>query len=180
MRQIDLWLGQIYEDGEITAIMGSEFDSVLKRMPMHVARVAMVLAVLRAFEYNPVNSVEEVILVSDDDFRSALEIGHVMLEHTKAVFLRLFRKPDATQEAQLRERMNSAAKQQGLSLRKRLLLGLSSLGDTFSYQQFKEVALQIGYADYKTVNRAFHKMLGKEIVNKGDGRYALSDSGNKK
>ena len=174
-RQLDDWIGPIYEEGGLSKILGEEMDSVLKRFPVHVIRIAMVLSVLREYEsYASIARYKDRILVSDDDFRSAMEIGRVLLEHTKSVFVRLRQKGDSDREHEVRERLNTVAKKMGESQKKRLKIVLATYGERFDYGQFKEAASRVGYADRKTTNKTFHRMLdNREIVHVGEEFFAL-------
>ena len=58
------------------------FNSIVVRMQIHVIRLAMVLATLRAWQSN---FVESRLLLTADDFDSIMRIGTVYMEHAIAV-----------------------------------------------------------------------------------------------
>ncbi len=73
-------------------VFGNEFDSVLKRMPVIMKRVGMILA---GFRMDMTQSLPERVVCSDDDFETMLLIGHKLLMHAAMMFQMLPKSKDA-------------------------------------------------------------------------------------
>ena len=72
---------------------GNEFDSILKRMPVIMKRIGMILTGLRMDMTKPL---PERIVCSEDDFETMLLIGHKLLMHSAMMFQMLPENKDAT------------------------------------------------------------------------------------
>ena len=62
---------------------GNEFDSILKRMPVIMKRIGMILTGLRMDMTQPL---PERMVCSEDDFETVLLIGHKLLMHAAMMF----------------------------------------------------------------------------------------------
>ena len=62
---------------------GNEFDSILKRMPVIMKRIGMILTGLRLDTSKPL---PERMVCSEDDFETMLLIGHKLLMHSAMMF----------------------------------------------------------------------------------------------
>jgi hypothetical protein len=62
---------------------GNEFDSILKRMPVIMKRIGMILTGLRLDISKPL---PERMVCSEDDFETMILIGHKLLMHAAMVF----------------------------------------------------------------------------------------------
>ena len=62
---------------------GNEFDSILKRMPVIMKRIGMILTGLRMDMTKPL---PERMVCSDDDFETMILIGHKLLMHSAMMF----------------------------------------------------------------------------------------------
>ena len=71
---------------------GNEFDSILKRMPVIMKRIGMILAGLRMDMTEPL---PERVVCSEDDFETLLLIGHKLLMHAAMMFQMLPANKDA-------------------------------------------------------------------------------------
>ena len=72
---------------------GNEFDSILKRMPVIMKRVGMILTGFRLDMSQPL---PERVVCSDDDFQTMLLVGHKLLLHSAMMFQMLPTSKDAT------------------------------------------------------------------------------------
>ena len=71
---------------------GNEFDSILKRMPVIMKRIGMILTGLRLDISQPL---PERMVCSEDDFETMLLIGHKLLMHAAMMFQMLPENKDA-------------------------------------------------------------------------------------
>ena len=71
---------------------GNEFDSILKRMPVIMKRICMILTGLRMDMSQPL---PERMVCSEDDFETMLLIGHKLLMHSAMMFQMLPENKDA-------------------------------------------------------------------------------------
>ena len=71
---------------------GNEFDSILKRMPVIMKRIGMILTGLRLDTSKPL---PERMVCSEDDFETMLLIGHKLLMHAAMMFQMLPENKDA-------------------------------------------------------------------------------------
>ena len=72
---------------------GNEFDSILKRMPVIMKRIGMILTGFRLDMNEPL---PERVVCSEDDFATLLLIGHKLLLHSAMMFQMLPTSKDAT------------------------------------------------------------------------------------
>ena len=72
---------------------GNEFDSILKRMPVIMKRVGMILTGFRLDMSQPL---PERVVCSDDDFQTMLLMGHKLLLHSAMMYQMLPTSKDAT------------------------------------------------------------------------------------
>ena len=72
---------------------GNEFDSILKRMPVIMKRIGMILTGFRLDMSQPL---PERVVCSEDDFATILLIGHKLLLHSAMMFQMLPTSKDAT------------------------------------------------------------------------------------
>ena len=72
---------------------GNEFDSILKRMPVIMKRIGMILTSFRLDMSQPL---PERAVCSDDDFDTLLLIGHKLLLHAAMMYQMLPQSKDAT------------------------------------------------------------------------------------
>ena len=72
---------------------GNEFDSILKRMPVIMKRVGMILTGFRLDMNEPL---PERVVCSEDDFDTLLLIGHKLLLHAAMMYQMLPNSKDAT------------------------------------------------------------------------------------
>ena len=72
---------------------GNEFDSILKRMPVIMKHIGMILTGLRMDMTKPLL---ERMVCSEDDFETMLLIGHKLLMHSAMMFQMLPENKDAT------------------------------------------------------------------------------------
>ena len=71
---------------------GNEFDSILKRMPVIMKRIGMILTGLRM---DMTKALPERMVCSEDDFETMILIGHKLLMHSAMMFQMLPEKKDA-------------------------------------------------------------------------------------
>ena len=71
---------------------GNEFDSILKRMPVIMKRVGMILTGFRLDMSQPL---PERVVCSDDDFQTMLLMGHKLLLHSAMMYQMLPKSKDA-------------------------------------------------------------------------------------
>ena len=71
---------------------GNEFDSILKRMPVIMKRVGMILTGFRLDMSQPL---PERVVCSDDDFQTMLLMGHKLLLHSAMMYQMLPNSKDA-------------------------------------------------------------------------------------
>ena len=71
---------------------GNEFDSILKRMPVIMKRVGMILTGFRLDMNEPL---PERVVCSDDDFETLILIGHKLLLHSAMMYQMLPQSKDA-------------------------------------------------------------------------------------
>ena len=72
---------------------GNEFDSILKRMPVIMKRIGMILTGFRLDMSQPL---PERVVCSEDDFDTVLLMGHKLLLHAAMMFQMLPQNKDAT------------------------------------------------------------------------------------
>ena len=72
---------------------GNEFDSILKRMPVIMKRIGMILT---GFRLDMSQRLPERVVCSDDDFETLILIGHKLLLHSAMMFQMLPTSKDAT------------------------------------------------------------------------------------
>ena len=72
---------------------GNEFDSILKRMPVIMKRIGMILTGFRLDMSQPL---PERVVCSEDDFEAILLIGHKLLLHSAMMYQMLPNSKDAT------------------------------------------------------------------------------------
>ena len=72
---------------------GNEFDSILKRMPVIMKRIGMILTGFRLDMNEPL---PERVVCSDDDFQTMLLMGHKLLLHSAMMYQMLPTSKDAT------------------------------------------------------------------------------------
>ena len=72
---------------------GNEFDSILKRMPVIMKRIGMILSGFRLDMSQPL---PERVVCSEDDFDTVLLMGHKLLLHAAMMFQMLPQNKDAT------------------------------------------------------------------------------------
>ena len=72
---------------------GNEFDSILKRMPVIMKRIGMILTGFRLDLNEPL---PERVVCSEDDFQTMLLIGHKLLLHSAMMYQMLPQSKDAT------------------------------------------------------------------------------------
>ena len=71
---------------------GNEFDSILKRMPVIMKRIGMILTGFRLDMSQPL---PERVVCSEDDFEAILLIGHKLLLHSAMMYQMLPQNKDA-------------------------------------------------------------------------------------
>ena len=71
---------------------GNEFDSILKRMPVIMKRIGMILTGFRLDMNEPL---PERVVCSDDDFDTLLLMGHKLLLHAAMMYQMLPKSKDA-------------------------------------------------------------------------------------
>ncbi len=71
---------------------GNEFDSILKRMPVIMKRIGMILTGLRM---DMTKALPERMVCSEDDFETMLLIGHKLLMHSAMMFQMLPKNKEA-------------------------------------------------------------------------------------
>ena len=72
---------------------GNEFDSILKRMPVIMKRIGMILTGFRLDMSQPL---PERVVCSEDDFQTMLLMGHKLLLHSAMMYQMLPQSKDAT------------------------------------------------------------------------------------
>ena len=72
---------------------GNEFDSILKRMPVIMKRIGMILTGFRLDMNEPL---PERVVCSEDDFQTMLLMGHKLLLHSAMMYQMLPQSKDAT------------------------------------------------------------------------------------
>ena len=115
------------------AAYGAEFDQTLKRMPVIMKRIGMVLTGLRL---NPNAPLPEHVFCSEEDFRTVLLMGHKLLMHAATMYDLLPAVSTPTPNAP-----------SGSMMQKQFL---NSLPEEFSWTQVRELANATG-TSIKTV-----------------------------
>ena len=72
--------------------LGNEFDSILKRMPVIMKRVGMILS---GFRLDMTQPLPERVVCSEDDFETLILIGHKLLLHATMMYQMLPKSKDA-------------------------------------------------------------------------------------
>ena len=72
---------------------GNEFDSILKRMPVIMKRIGMILTGFRLDKNEPL---PERVVCSEDDFQTMMLMGHKLLLHSAMMYQMLPNSKDAT------------------------------------------------------------------------------------
>ena len=62
---------------------GNEFDSILKRMPVIMKRIGMILT---GFRLDMSQALPERVVCSDDDFQTMMLMGHKLLLHSAMMY----------------------------------------------------------------------------------------------
>ena len=72
---------------------GNEFDSILKRMPVIMKRIGMILT---GFRLDMTQPLPERVVCSDDDFQTMMLMGHKLLLHSAMMYQMLPKSKEAT------------------------------------------------------------------------------------
>ena len=133
---------------------GNEFDSILKRMPVIMKRIGMILTGLRMDMTKPL---PERMVCSDDDFETMILIGHKLLMHSAMMF------------QMLPENKNAAPGEIGQTLIQRQFFDM--LPADFTKQDAVKQAEVLGIG-YKTIDRWLQKSINcNEIQHVAHGKY---------
>ena len=73
-------------------ILSNDFDSILKRMPVIMKRVGMILSGFRLDMSQPL---PERVVCSEEDFESMILMGHKLLMHAAMMYQMLPKSKDA-------------------------------------------------------------------------------------
>ncbi len=134
---------------------GNEFDSILKRMPVIMKRIGMILTGLRMDMTKPL---PERMVCSEDDFETIILIGHKLLMHSAMMF------------QMLPENKNAAPGEIGQTLIQRQFFEM--LPADFTKQDAVKQAEVLGIG-YKTIDRWLQKSINcNEIQHVAHGKYS--------
>lgn len=104
LARIDQWAAPKFYDQSLRIILGDDVVSVIKRYPMHIMRLAVVLSVLRymerGYQEQLLNSPE--LPIEDLDLDIALEIASMLFLHAQYMFIAAT-DPKAQQRTQQRQ-----------------------------------------------------------------------------
>ena len=133
---------------------GNEFDSILKRMPVIMKRIAMILTGLRM---DMTQALPERMVCSEDDFETMILIGHKLLMHSAMMF------------QMLPENKDAAPGEIGHTLIQRQFFDM--LPADFTKQDAVKQAEVLGIG-YKTIDRWLQKSINcNEIQHVAHGKY---------
>ena len=133
---------------------GNEFDSILKRMPVIMKRIGMILTGVRLDMSQPL---PERVVCSEDDFEAILLIGHKLLLHSAMMYQMLPQNKDA------------APGEIGQSLIQKQFFQM--LPTDFSKQDAIEQAKVLGVS-VRTIERWLVKLVqSSEILHVSHGEY---------
>ena len=133
---------------------GNEFDSILKRMPVIMKRIGMILTGLRMDMTKPL---PERMVCSEDDFETMILIGHKLLMHSAMMF------------QMLPENKDAAPGEIGQTLIQRQFFDM--LPADFTKQEAVKQAEVLGIG-YKTIDRWLQKSINcNEIQHVAHGKY---------
>ena len=133
---------------------GNEFDSILKRMPVIMKRIGMILTGLRMDMTKPL---PERMVCSDDDFETMILIGHKLLMHSAMMF------------QMLPENKDAVPGEIGQTLIQRQFFDM--LPADFTKQDAVKQAEVLGIG-YKTIDRWLQKSINcNEIQHVAHGKY---------
>ena len=148
-----------YEEGEETRIIGSNWDSVIKRAPVQVCRVAMILTVLDADAVSL--EMDKSLTCPDKAFNIALELFEVLNEHSRYFYLFAAKKNEMVDERKALSRLAKAVSQADTSKRKKLTMFLQAKNN-FTRKEFYELAQTAGYVSQTSMRRVFAAMKAAE------------------
>ena len=133
---------------------GNEFDSILKRMPVIMKRIGMILTGLRM---DMTQALPERMVCSEDDFETMILIGHKLLMHSAMMF------------QMLPENKDAAPGEIGHTLIQRQFFDM--LPADFTKQDAVKQAEVLGIG-YKTIDRWLQKSINcNEIQHVAHGKY---------
>ena len=179
--QADDWLAPELENGAVTDILGEEYDSVIKRFNTHVARVSMILAVLREFEnFGRIDYSLPYINVAKEDFATALAICRLLYRHAQLVFAQNINEQERNRAYLAQLQSLRYIDRLKIDKRKKFLFMLHAYGKAFSKKEFKKIAADFGYsASRQNLDRLFNQLTkgsAPEIVQLPNGLYCLADT----
>ena len=133
---------------------GNEFDSILKRMPVIMKRIGMILTGLRM---DMTQALPERMVCSEDDFETMILIGHKLLMHSAMMF------------QMLPENKDAVPGEIGHTLIQRQFFDM--LPADFTKQDAVKQAEVLGIG-YKTIDRWLQKSINcNEIQHVAHGKY---------
>ena len=133
---------------------GNEFDSILKRMPVIMKRIGMILT---GFRLDMSQALPERVVCSDDDFQTMMLMGHKLLLHSAMMYQMLPQNKDA------------APSEIGQSLIQKQFFQM--LPTDFTKQDAVKTAEVLGIGN-KTIDRWLQKFVNScEIQHVAHGKY---------
>ena len=176
---IDRWIGRIFVENAESKMLGADWDSVLKRMPVHVCRIAMILTVLRCLEEDKISlKIADSLSISDYDFTTAIEIGKLLLEHTRFFYLYCCNEKNKAHSGNVVRKMKEVVRRIDASKKQKIMLLLGAMPN-FTKEEYKNLALSAGYNGNKgSLNRLWRELLAAhKILPIADGsRFAVAES----
>ena len=117
-------------------------------------------------------------MISDYDFATAIEIGKVLLEHTRFFYLYCCNERNKAHSGNDVRKMKDVVRRIDASKRRKILLLLGSMPN-FTKEEYKNLALSAGYNGNKgSLNRLWRELLAAhKILPIADGsRFAVAES----
>lgn len=132
-------------------LLGDDIVATVRRLGLITFRLAMVLSVLRLTETDIDITTMDTLMCDDRDFRIAMEMSDVLINHAASVFSNLLRQPQR-RDFVAPETMNYTEKKV-----------LEQLSKRFTRQEYLDVARKEGISE-KSANRYLGNLVNKHNV----------------
>ena len=148
-----------FEEGEEAKSVGIYWDSVIKRTPVIVCRIAMILSVLDADIVSL--EMEKSLTCPDKAFDTAFELCEVLSEHSRYFYFLAVKENAMSKEKEAFCRLAKSIGQSDISKRKKLTMLLEAKNN-FTRKEFYELARTAGYISQTSMRRVFATMKAAE------------------
>ena len=166
-----------FEEGEEAKSVGIYWDSVIKRTPVIVCRIAMILSVLATDAISL--EMDKSLTCPDKAFGTAFELCEVLTEHSRYFYFLAVKENAMSKEKEAFSRLAKSVGQSDISKRKKLTMLLKA-SERFTRKEFYELARAAGYISQTSMRRVFAALKAAEElqatgeVRGGDVLYMLS------